>query len=99
MLVTIAGLALAALVATFTGSSFTSSFRVTVLLVGGLFLLLAGTGSSPAMDRALGQRTRTRVGPLLGKPDESHAAPQASVSAVLVLAALALIAIGVLVNR
>ncbi len=93
-----AGLVLAALLALVTGGSFAERFRIGVWLVGALLLLLAATGSSPAMDRAIGQHARGVVGPLLGRQDETYDGPRASTAAVFGLAALVLFAVGVAVE-
>jgi len=92
------GLVLAALLAVVTGGTFADRFRLIVLLLGALLLLLAATGSSPAMDRAIGQHGRSIVGPLLGPQDETYEGPRASTAAVFVLAALVLIAVGAVVD-
>ena len=97
-LIAAVALVLAALLALVIGGTFSARFRLIVLLLGALLLLLAATGSSPAMDRAIGQHGRSIVGPLLGHQDETYEGPRASTAAVFVLAALVLIAVGAAVD-
>jgi hypothetical protein len=95
--VVLIALALAALVAALLPGSFGESLQLMAFAAGGVLLLFAATGSSPAMDRAVGQETRTVVGRVMGRPDETHQATP-SHSVVLLLAALIVFGIAVLID-
>jgi hypothetical protein len=91
--------ALAILLALVVGGSFHDKLRLTLWLAAGMLLLFAATGSSPSMDRAIGQHARGIVGPLMGRPDESYGGTRPSTSAVLGLGALVLFAVSIAIGR
>ena len=95
----VVGFAIAALIGYAVDRELAGAFRVAVWSLGGLYVLLGATGGSPSMDRAIGQRARTTVGPLMGRPDESYSGPKVSTSAVFVFAGITLFALGVVLDR
>ncbi len=92
--VAVIALGIAALVAAVLPGDFTDRFGVTAFAAGGVVLMFAGTGSSPAMDRAVGQEARGIVGRLMGHPDETFQ-PVPSASGVLLVAALIVFAVAI----
>jgi hypothetical protein len=96
--VVVLALAVAALIAVVLPGDFTDRFGLVAFFTGGVLLLFAGTGTSPAMDRAVGQDTRTMVGRLMGRPDETFRGPVPSASGVLLVAALIVFAVAVVVT-
>ena len=91
-------LGVAALIAAVLPGDFSDRFVLTTFATGGVVLLFAGTGSSPGVDRAMGQDARTMVGRLMGRPDETFQGPVPSASGVLLVAGLIVFAVAIAVS-